>query len=377
MKDLFVSIHESHQTLAGRNPRLLASCRVMTASPMKMLLSVTVLMLTFSAAAQDDWIPLPPLPDAEGFAGSFAGVSGGALLVAGGTNFPDKRPWEGGTKVWYDTVFALEPDAAAWGEAGRLPRPNGYGVSLTTREGLVCVGGGDLTSNFRDVFRLRYAKGKVTTQALPMLPQPCAFMAGAELDGTIYIAGGIENPTATQALRTLWALDLKQVDKGWRELPPCPGPGRILATMAAHDGHLYLISGAALKADPEGKPAREWLNDAWSFQPGQAWKKLANIPRVAVAAPSPAPILDGHLLVLGGDDGANVNFEPKDQHPGFPREILAYHMASNSWGGMGDLPFSLVTSPAVTWHGRIIIAGGEARPGKRSPDVWSGKPILP
>ena len=37
-----------------------------------------------------------------------AGVSGGALLVAGGANFPDKKPWQGGTKVWYDTVFVLD-----------------------------------------------------------------------------------------------------------------------------------------------------------------------------------------------------------------------------------------------------------------------------
>ena len=33
---------------------------------------------------------------------------GGAILVAGGANFPDKKPWEGGKKVWYDTVFVLE-----------------------------------------------------------------------------------------------------------------------------------------------------------------------------------------------------------------------------------------------------------------------------
>jgi hypothetical protein len=48
------------------------------------------------------WASLPPLPDREGYAGSFAGVSDGVLLVAGGANFQDRRPWEGGTKVWYD-----------------------------------------------------------------------------------------------------------------------------------------------------------------------------------------------------------------------------------------------------------------------------------
>jgi N-acetylneuraminate epimerase len=349
----------------------------MTVSMMRSLLPVLLTMLTLSAAAQNAWKQLPPLPDAEGFAGSFAGVSGGALLVAGGTNFPAKRPWEGGTKIWYDTIYALEKPSGEWKKAGQLAKANGYGVSITTADGLVCIGGGDLTANFRDVFRLRYARGKVSTQALPMLPKPCAFMAGAEMNGLIYVYGGIETPASTAAMNSLWVLDPKQVNKGWRELAPCPGPARILASMAAHDGVLYLVSGAALKADADGKPAREWLNDAWSFQPEQGWRKIADIPRVAVAAPSPAPVIDGHLLVLGGDDGANVNFEPKDKHPGFPREILAYDPGSDTWDRHGDLPFSLVTTPAVEWNGQIIIAGGEARPGKRSPQVWSGQLKLP
>src|SRR4051794_9202194 len=41
------------------------------------------------------WTQLPSLPDPEGFASAFAGVSHDALLVAGGANFPDKRPWDG------------------------------------------------------------------------------------------------------------------------------------------------------------------------------------------------------------------------------------------------------------------------------------------
>lgn len=345
---------------------------------MRLLPSVTLtflLMLVIPArpaTAELDWKPLPSLPDTEGFAGSFAGVSGGALLVAGGTNFPDKRPWEGGSKVWYDTLHVLEKPDGTWTQAGKLPKPNGYGVSITTPDGLICIGGGDLTVHFRDVFRLCYARGKVTIQALPMLPKACAFMGGVEMEETIYVAGGIETPTATAALKSLWALDLKNTRQGWRELAPCPGPARILATLAAHEGVLYYISGAALKPDAEGKPAREWLSDAWSFRPNQGWKQIADIPRVAVAAPSPAPVVGGQLLILGGDDGANVNFEPKDKHPGFPRQILSYDPASNTWSSRGDLPFSLVTSPAVKWNGAVIVPGGEARPGKRSPAVWSG-----
>ena len=65
------------------------------------------------------WDELRPLPDPVGFAGAFAGVSNGALVVAGGANFP-----EGTTKVWHDRVFVLEDPAAEWRLAStRLPRP--------------------------------------------------------------------------------------------------------------------------------------------------------------------------------------------------------------------------------------------------------------
>ena len=74
---------------------------------LRTLLSLMSLTLAVSAADLK-WSQLPSLPDARGFAGSFAGVSNGSLIVAGGTHFIDKMPWEGGTKLWYDTVFALD-----------------------------------------------------------------------------------------------------------------------------------------------------------------------------------------------------------------------------------------------------------------------------
>jgi N-acetylneuraminate epimerase len=323
--------------------------------------------LTVAATAADlKWSPLPPLPDERGFAGSFAGVSGGALIVAGGTHFIDKMPWEGGTKLWYDTVFALDKMDGQWRVLGKLPKPNGYGVSLTTPDGLVIAGGGNAAEHFREVFWLD------NNVALPPLPKPCAFMSGCVLDDVIYIAGGIETPTATGAMNTFWSLHLKKLGAQWQELPPCPGKPRILSCMAAANGAVHLFSGAALKPGPDGKPEREWLNDAWAYKPGTGWKKLPDMPRVAVAAPNPAPVVDGKILIIGGDDGANVNFEPKSKHPGFPREVLAFDLKSQSWSKAGEVPFSLVTTNAVIWNDQIVIPGGEARPGVRSSQVWSG-----
>lgn len=341
---------------------------------LSLILQLSPLAATQSSASS--WVELPPLPDAEGFAAPYAGVSGGALIVAGGANFPDAPPWRGGTKTWYDSIYVLTQPDATWRLAGRLPQPAGYGLSLSTPEGLVCLGGCSASAHFRQVFRLHLQPdGRLIHTPLPPLPQPCAYMAGVQHGSTLYLAGGTDQPDATRALSSLWALDLAEKTPTWQELPPCPGPARILATMGAHGDALYLFSGAALKADAAGKPTREWLRDAWRYTPAtRTWQRLADLPRVAVAAPGPAPLVSGHLLVIGGDDGVHADFEPKEAHPGFPRDVLAYDPASDAWSTHGSVPFSLVTTSAVEWQGRIIIPGGEARPGKRSPRVWSHTP---
>lgn len=318
------------------------------------------------------WKQLPALPDREGFAGSYAGVSGDALVVAGGANFPDKRPWEGGTKIWYDRVFVLEPAATAWRETGRLPMAGGYGVSVNTPEGVVLIGGGDAKRNFNEVWLTRWDGKTLRFTALPSLPKPLAMAAGAIVGRTIYVAGGLDRPDATQAQSAFFALDLDKLSAGWVALAPWPGPERLLATAGASGGAFYLFSGARLVADARGKTSREWLRDAYRYTPTSGWKRLADLPRVSVAAPSPAPEVNGKLLVIGGDDGAQVAVTPT-AHQGFPRDVLAYDPATNTWSRAGDVPFSLVTTTLTTWRGQIVVPGGEAKPGVRSPAAWTAE----
>ncbi len=322
------------------------------------------------------WAQLPPLPDREGFAGPFAGKHGGALIVAGGANFPDKKPWEGGAKVWYDHTFVLEPEAKEWQAAAKLPRPLGYGVSLSTPQGLACLGGSDADRHYADGFLLRWTGKDLATTKLPSLPQPVANACGALIGNTIYVAGGLASPTATTTLKTFYALQLDNLTAGWQTLEPWPGPQRMLAVAASDGRSFYLIGGTALSAGPQGEPVRTWLQDAYRYVPKQGWQRLADMPRPAVAAPTPAPWFQhSHLLILGGDDGQQLN-TPPTEHRGFPRNILAFNVQANRWESAGSLPFSLVTTVAVADGDSVVIPGGEARPGIRSTQVWRGNSAL-
>ncbi|MEX0642875.1 MAG: sodium/solute symporter [Pirellulales bacterium] len=321
-----------------------------------------------------EWSKLPLLPDRIGFAGMAAGVTDEALVVAGGANFLDAPPWEGGQKTWHDRVFLLRDPHASWHLLdSRLPRPTAYSVSLTTPKGIAVVGGSGSDRHFADCFFLLWKNGNLTTSPLPRLPRPCAQSCGAILGNTVYIAGGIEHPDATAGMNNFWSLDLMNLSAGWQELSPWPGPSRILAVAGVQEGSFFLFGGAALSADAEGKPVREPLRDAYRFTPANGWKRIADMPRPATAAPNPAPALgQSHLLILGGDDGRQAGV-PGPEHAGFPRDVLAYHTITNTWAARGELPFSLVTTPAVRWKDQIIVPGGEARPGIRSTEIWAGK----
>jgi len=301
-------------------------------------------------------------------------VSGGALIVAGGANITGDKWADPLQKKWYDTVYVLESPEAHWRTGFKLPYPLGYGVSVTTSDGVICCGGSDSNRHHAEVFQLTWHRGQLRIVALPPLPRPCALGSGARIGHAVYLAGGVESPAATVALRTFWKLDLAAPNPRWTILDPWPGPERMLAVGGEYQRSFYLFSGARLRAGEAGQPVRERLRDAYCYTPGQGWTRLNDLPRPAVGAPSPAPAVGQSLVVLSGDDGTSVDFKPLIQHPGFARDILAFDVRQNTWAQAGQVPFSRVTAPLIEWRGRIVVPSGEVRPRDRSPDVWSAVP---
>jgi N-acetylneuraminic acid mutarotase len=353
-------------------PRLSATFRCKNA----LALNTFFLFLAFSAFAQSNslnWFQLPSAPNPIGFAAPFAGTSGGALIVAGGANFPGALPWDGGQKVWFDSVFVLPEPQGRWLTGFKLPRAIAYGVCASTPGGVLCAGGSDAHQHFRDVFLLSWKDGKIEIRNFPRLPRPTANGCGALVGNIFYLAGGIEKPDATNALHTFWSIDIAARKPVWKELEPWPGPARMLAVAGAGNGEFFLFSGVELSSDSTGKPVRHYLRDAYRFAPREGWKRISDLPRAAAGAPSPAIRHNGQLLIISGDDGTQVNFEPKSAHPGFPKDVLAYDLSVDRWNRLANSPFSRATAPVVGWNGMAVIPNGETKPRSRTPEVWALK----
>jgi N-acetylneuraminic acid mutarotase len=337
----------------------------------------TLLIVMFATASlgvvAGEWKQLPTLPDKEGFAGSFAGVSHGALLVAGGANFPGKKPWEGGAKVWYDTVFVLENPRAKWKVAGRLFRPLGYGASVTYNDELICVGGSNSERHYSDVFRLEWRNGSLLTTSLSPLPKPIANCCGALVGDVLYVAGGLEKPDSQETSKHFWQIDFHAASPGWTELETWPGSGRMLAVAAGFEDAFWLIGGVDLSARNDGHAQRRYLTDAYRYDARKGWKRIAVLPYSVVAAPSPAPVDKNGIYLLGGDDGVQAAAR-QEKHRGFRNSALLYDQASKQWTQTGKIAAPRATLPCVFWNNGWVLPGGEVRPGIRSPEVWSWTP---
>jgi SSS family solute:Na+ symporter len=328
------------------------------------------------------WEALPDYPASMGVASPFSGVHNNVLLVAGGANFPTPV-WEN-DKAWHDSIHVLvrNGDQYAWKDGGKLPRPIAYGAAVSTTGGIVCIGGNDADETFREVFLLRYDRttGQVEAIEYPKLPLPCAFGSAALVGDVIYLAGGQSGLSLDTAMNNFWSLDMAAKDDGaafaWKQHDSMPGPTRALnVTVAQHDGDhpsVYVISGRRQQGEDV-----QFLKDVWQYTPAtDRWRRRADAPRCVMAGTG-IEYGKSQLFVLGGADGSLFfqGDQLRDNHPGFPKQALAYHTVTDTWTSAGAIPQNHVTTIAVKWDDAIIIPSGEVRPRVRSPKIWRVTPV--
>lgn len=327
-----------------------------------------------------EWNAIAELPpfggqsESLGVAGPFVGVSNDVLIVAGGANFP--KPYWGEAKVWHDDIWVLDK-SGEWHRGGKLPRPIGYGSSVTTDLGVLCMGGNDASQTYDDVFLLAWNSDtkEVQRESLPSLPSTLVYGAATTLGQKVYLAGGSETNDLSTALKNFWVLDLDERGSdsfGWRELPAWPGPSRAFNLLVAQNNgrgdRVYLFSGRRVAESGE----LEFLKDVYAYSPSDSsWERLEDSPECMMAGEA-IPAGENHILIVGGADGSLFHSadELKDEHPGFPKQVWAYNALTDTWRKSGEVPQNHVTTQVAKWGDDYIIASGEVRPRVRTPVIW-------
>jgi N-acetylneuraminate epimerase len=328
-----------------------------------------------SSTVASDWTRRPDYPLAPGMAGLIAGTHGGVLIAAGGANFPDKMPWDGGKKIYYDEIFVIAPGDKSWRAAGRLPERRAYSASVSLADGVLVLGGENSDTIFSDSLLLRWNGSAVVVERGPALPAPRTSQVAAVLDGGVYVAGGYAPGAVRVSTGDFWRLDLARRETGWKKLPSWPGPTRAQGTIAALDGAIYLISGLEMVVDADGKGKPTYLADAYRFRT-EKWERLPDLPWSAIAAPSPAPVTtapaSARVWVLGGVDSRLVGKQPRDTR--VPDHMMYFDVAAHAWKTLPERwPDPVVTAPTVQLGADWWIVSGEIMAGVRTTSVWSWK----
>ncbi len=331
------------------------------------------IIVPLAAQAQGlSWSKPGSLPVKEGLSHTAAGVSNGVLVVAGGSNF-NKPIQQGGKKNVYDSIYiSKDANALEWTGAGRLPAPLANAAVVGLDAGLLVMGGTDGQSVSDKIFLLRWnpVAGKVETDtAFPRLPAALSSLSAARIGQHIYIAGGQDGNSIPQ--QSFWRLDLSpQGNRQWQRLRAWPGAARSGAAMAAQSNGeyecLYFFG---------GKGTGGYLKDGFSYDPRRnKWKPLETLPRAAFYS-SVLPLGQTHLLLFSGSDGhdADKAIALGDNYR-MPGNVLAYHTITNTWMEFGTVPAGVAGAAAVRWHNRLLLVGGELRPGVRTSSIQMATP---
>ncbi|GAA5220191.1 sodium/solute symporter [Membranihabitans marinus] len=339
-----------------------------------------------------------------GLAGGFAGMSNGALLIAGGANFPYGLPWEGGQKKWWSDVYVMVDhgnDSVTWIENSvKLPVAAGYGLSIPWDNGILCIGGNNEQGIVSQVIGLVYnpETQSISIEEYPSLPDDFEAVSGDICNGQILVHG--INKGKNQLLR-------REVDGSWTYLAPCPGPSRGFAlSVSQNDGirdNFYVLSGRSTTSEGEIVLLKDGyrydiIEDRW-YSIGDI--ALSDSESICVMAGTAIPVGSSHIFVLGGDDGEQlleraalekkISSESIDtiqreldkkhladlfrSHNGFSNRILSFHTITNTWTVVDTFPSLLpVTTQIVSRGDDWLITSGEIKPGIRSPKIWVGSP---
>jgi SSS family solute:Na+ symporter len=385
---------------------------------MKYTFSILFLfILTIGIHAQNNYFSFSLLPDLPpnsgystqpGLAGPYAGMDDGVLIVAGGANFTDKLPWEGGTKVFYDEIFILKKIADekyTWEKAiEKIPYASAYGGAVETSNGLLCFGGNTTDKCISDSWFIEYSPvtGNININPGPALPVPLTNFAFAKVDGNLYVAGGLTELTGSSG-NHFFRLQMSgnnPLDWTWKALPPLQGKPRAFAVgVGQSNGEIncfYLFSGRNIQ--PGQDP--EILYDAHIYNPYlEQWSVISDGGQIKFPfmAGTAFPVGAATIVFPSGANGEmmkkqletenqiaalakteankaeldslqNALLNHLNNHPGFGNQLMAFNTITKEIYNAGQLPETgQVTTTAVKWRNQVFIPSGEIRPGVRTP----------
>lgn len=335
------------------------------------------------------WEPLPGIapgtPYGLGVSALYAGTVEGALVAAGGANFPDVPAAEGGAKRCYDEIWRLSDEASEWRCIGRLPQPAAYGATYAVPGGLLLAGGAGAGGTLDAVWSLRIVGDSAAIVPGTPLPKPVEQGAAAQRDGVLYLAGGIANGEPVLDLfacdmRDMFACGRQDSASCWRSVAQLPEP-LVQPVAFAAPGRFYIWGGY----NPVEKRAVDY---GYRYDAADGtWTRIAGVPDggtlTGAAAAVVGPEGAERLVVTGGVDReiftAALRMAPEEgpaylRQPAeayrFRQQAAIFDPGDERWSELGPMPECARAGAAlVATPQGLVLLNGEEKPGVRSPRI--------
>jgi len=328
-----------------------------------------------------------------GLSGVVLGVVGNQIIIAGGNNFPEGYPWEGGVKKYYDQVFVydVKGDTLIMADSSvRLPSKVAYAAIAQLNNGIFYAGGENETGPLLNVYLIqKNSKNGVVIISWPDLPEALTNAVAVATSNAVYVLGGA---TKNGVSDKVWAIYLNDINAGWKYVSTMPQPTAFAAAVFAQ-GQVYIMGGRKKGTDGISEIYNQVF--AWNIV-NNSWSKKAPLPYVVSAATAVA--LPDQILFIGGDKGVvfhevemlaskiaatsdlvvknnltEIKNNLQKTHPGFSKDVLAYDPTLNKWSPYAQLGFTApVTTNAFLLNHKIILPAGEVKPGVRTPLIQLG-----
>lgn len=335
-----------------------------------------------------------------GVAGPVAGIHKDVLFIAGGANFPEAMPWQGGKKKYYNKIFAYilkNRKLVPLKKSFTLPESIAYPASITTPAGVMFAGGETESGISNKVWLIQWdaTAQEILFKTLPVLPLAVSNAAVVLIGNTVFLAGG---ETAANTVTQFLCLDLNDISKGWKNLANIPQPVShtvMAASLNKTGDKIYLCGGR--KKNSSG--ISDLYSNVFEYDiTANSWKEKQALP-YALSAGTGTIINANNIILFGGDKGivfnkvetliAAINAEKdpvkkqelvqkknklQSEHPGFSKEVLLYNIKNDTWKIIGTIPFDTpVTTTAIQWKSGVFIPSGEIKAGVRSPKILTVK----
>ncbi len=264
-----------------------------------------------------------------------AAVLDGKIYVAGGlSGVRSLRSFE-----------EFEPGRNEWRRLAPLP-VRLHHIGMAAVRGRVYVTGGYCGLSFllKAVPRIAdtwaYDPTEDRWEVAPPMPGPRAAHTVAEIDGRLYVVGGLPEPTA------LWIYD-PETGKWDRSAPPMPTPREHL-TSAVIDSKCWVIGGRwGRHVGSTAVEVYDPVSRTWEAKPPLP------TPRGGLSAAA----VGGRLYVTGGEEINAVGIGR------VVKETQVFDPQTGVWSSLDELPPATHGNASVALHDRWYVIGGATKAG--------------